>query len=70
MHFSSKPASCANPLSLSNYRHFIRFYPLHSLHSLHSCTSNIQLYNVQKMCKNVQRENPFHFIQVPAGVKT
>lgn len=26
--------------------------------------------DVQKMCKNVQRENPFYFIQVPAGVKT
>ena len=64
MHFSSSLAFSENPSFSSNHRCFIYFYPLHSLHPVHGFASNFQPYDVQKMCKNVQRENPFH--SVPA----
>ena len=70
MHFSSSLAFSEKPLFSSNHRCFVCFYLLHSLHTVHGFASNFQPYDVQKMCKNVQRENPFYFIQVPAGVKT
>ena len=62
MHFSSSLAFNGNPLFLSNHRCFICFYPLHSLHPVHDFASNIQLSDVQKMCKIVQRGKsvPFH----------
>ena len=67
MHFSSSLAFSENPSFSSNHRCFVCFYLLHSLHTVHGFASNFQPYDVQKMCKNVQRENPFHSIQFPQG---
>ena len=67
MHFSSSLAFSENLSFSSNHRCFIYFYPLHSLHPVHGFASNFQPYDVQKMCKNVQRENPFHSIRFRQG---
>ena len=65
MHFSSSLAFSENSLFSSNHRCFICFYPLHLLHPVHDFASNFQPYDVQKMCKNVQRGKSVPFHSVP-----